>query len=403
MQGIKISIVSQYFPLNRDEVFYSFVFDEASRLAKKCAEVHVVKSLYGEDLVVDGMHVHNLPRVNLSSIPFFLKSMCDFPLATLLHPLGSFQCYCNYVQTIAKVTKTHEVDLIHAHFACPEGFAAMLAKECVRKPLVVTLHGYDILTEPSIKYGDRLRKDCDERVRRVLKAADRVLAASRAVYNEAVKAGCSRDKLVHVSNGVDLNRFKSKSNHKWVRRKLGIGNKLVVLSVRALVPKNGVEYLVASAPEVVKQCPDVVFVIIGEGPLRPRLMKLANDLGMSKNFVFIGKVPYIDLPDYYAACDVFVIPSIMEAFGLVTVEAMASSKPVIGTNVGGIPDTIENGKNGYLVPPRDPQRLAEKILLLLENSDLREKMGFEGRIMAEERFDVNKRIDSIVTIYSELV
>lgn len=394
--------MARHFPLSREQVLYSFVFDEASRLTKECEQVHVVRGEYGNDSNVDGMYVHSLKKLNSSLISFLCRTVFDFPPSSFLHPFKSYYHCGNYAQTVARVAVKQKIDLLHAHFAYPEGFVAKLAKKSVRKPLVVTLHGSDILTEPSIDYGDRLRKDCDDKVRRVLESADKVLVASKAVFDEASKAGCSRDRLKYLPNGVDLNRFNLELDSGWVRNKLGIGKRPLVLTVRALVPKNGVEYLIMSALEVWGRYPEVAFVIVGEGPLRLGLEKLVNDMGLSENIIFLSKASYDDLPYYYSACDVFVIPSIMEAFGLVTVEAMACGKPVIGTNVGGIPDTIEDGKNGFLVSPRDPQRLAEKIMLLLENQDLREEMGIKGREIAEKKFDINKRINRIIKIYSEL-
>lgn len=403
MKKTRILIVARYFPLSKEEVLYSFVYEEAFRLTKECKKVSVVRGLYSKNLEIDGIRVYNLKRVNLPSFSFLLKGIPSFPFSSFLHPFESYFYCSNYAQTTMQAAVEHRVDLLHAHFAYPEGFVASLARNFVRKPLVVTLHGSDILTEPSIEYGDRLRKDCDDKIRRVLETADKVLAASKAVCNEALKAGCNRNRLEYLPNGVDLNRFNLELDGGWVQGKLGVGKKPIVLTVRALVPKNGVEYLIMSALEVCKRCPEIVFLIVGEGPLRLALEKLVNDMGLSKNVIFLSKASYDDLPYYYSACDVFVIPSIMEAFGLVTVEAMACGKPVIGTSVGGIPDTIEDGKNGFLVPPRDPQSLAEKIILLLENQDLSKEMGVAGREMAEKKFDINKRISRIMEIYSELV
>lgn len=396
--------MARHFPLSREQVLYSFVFDEASRLTKGCEEMHVVRGEYGDDSNIDGMHVHSLKKLNSFLISFLCRTAFDFPPSSFLHPFASYYYCGNYAQTVVGVAVKQKVDLLHAHFACPEGFVAKLAKKSVRKPLVVTLHGSDILTEPSIGYGDRLHRYHNDMVRKVFESADKVLVASRAVFNEALKMGCDRGKLECLPNGVNLDRFAyGKLNNYWVRERLGVGNRPLVLTVRALVPKNGVEYFIVAASTVLKHCPETLFVIVGDGPLRPTLEKLVNDLDLTGNVVFLSKVTYRDIPYYFSACDVFVIPSIMEAFGLVTVEAMACGKPVIGTNVGGIPDTIENGKNGFLVPPRDPQSLAEKIILLLENQDFRKEMGAAGREMAEKRFDINKRIGRIMEIYLELV
>jgi len=401
MRDVKVLIISKSFPLSRNELFFSFVFDEVSRLVYECDEVHVVRGGYGQDLVVNGMHIHNLSKANLSSFTFLLKNIRHVPFFGLPSALESYY-YSNYAQTSTKLVRKHGIDILHAHLAAPEGFVGCLAKKSIEKPLVVTLHGADILTESTIGYGDRLRKDFAEKVGKVFQCADKVIAASMAVRSEALKVGCPAGKLVHIPNGVDTQRFNTRLDGKLIKKELGIKDRHVVFTLRALVPKNGVEYFVRSAKMVVKKFPKVTFIIGGDGFLRHHLQELTGNLGLSDNIIFTGWISQKALPLYFSACDVFVIPSIIEAFGLVTVEAMACGKPVVGTNVGGIPDTIENAKNGYLVPPRDPQGLAEKILLLLENPALSERMGIEGRRMAEEKFDIDRRIARILNIYREL-
>lgn len=130
--------------------------------------------------------------------------------------------------------------------------------------------------------------------------------------------------------------------------------------------------------------------------------QLARKLDIKNNVIFTGRIPRVELPYYYAASDVVVVPSLQEAWSLVVTEAMASGKPVIGTNVGGIPDQIIDGYNGFLVPPRNPKSIAEKILWLYENQDQTKKMGMCGRKLVEEKFDINKRIDKILKLYKQL-
>ena len=106
---------------------------------------------------------------------------------------------------------------------------------------------------------------------------------------------------------------------------------------------------------------------------------------------------------YYAMSDIVVVPSLQEAFGLVVAEAMASGKPVIGSNVGGIPDQIIDGYNGFLVQPRKPKEIAEKILWLINNPEEARRMGMNGRRIVEEKFDINKRIDRLISLYHRIL
>jgi glycosyltransferase involved in cell wall biosynthesis len=148
---------------------------------------------------------------------------------------------------------------------------------------------------------------------------------------------------------------------------------------------------------------DVLFVIGGDGSLRHYHEQLATKLGVKEKIMFIGRIPPTEVPYYDAMSDIVVVPSLQEAFGLVISEAMACGKPVIGTKVGGIPDQIIDSYNGFLVQPRDPKEIAEKILRLIENPEEAKRMGMNGRKIAEKKFDISKRIDRIVSLYVNLV
>ena len=405
---MKVLVVSSSFPLNIHTVTASFVFDEASKSSRRDIVIHVargVKSIWNKerDLFVENMSIHNFGR---KIDPLIVLSTIKNALALL--PISNFHpeiiaTTLPYSWFITKLIRKHRLDLIHAHFAYPEGFAGLIAKHETGRPLIVTLHGVDILTERTIGYGLRLNKGFDIIIRKVLREADVVIASSTSTFEEALNAGCDQRNLVLVPNGVDIKRFTLNIDGRRVRKKLGIMGKFIVFTLRAHVPKNGIKYLIKAAHTVLRKNPNVYFVIGGDGPLRRELEKLADGLGISGNIVFTGYIPYDELPYYYAASDIFVIPSVIEAFGLVAVEAMACGKPVVGSNVGGIRDIIRDGQNGYLVEPKDPKSLADKIAFMLENPSLREKLGEEGRRTAERNFDIERRIDKILRIYSRLI
>ncbi|MBS7614117.1 glycosyltransferase family 4 protein, partial [Candidatus Bathyarchaeota archaeon] len=158
-----------------------------------------------------------------------------------------------------------------------------------------------------------------------------------------------------------------------------------------------------AAPMVLRERSDVAFVIGGDGSLRTYHERLAERLGIGKDMIFTGRIPRDEVPHYYAMSDIVVVPSLQEAFGLVVAEAMASGKPVIGTSVGGIPDQIIDGYNGFLVRPRDPSEIAEKISWLLKNPQDAKLMGLRGRKIVEEKFNINERIEKLVQLYIELL
>jgi len=109
------------------------------------------------------------------------------------------------------------------------------------------------------------------------------------------------------------------------------------------------------------------------------------------------------MPYYYASSDIVVVPSLQESWGLIATEAMASGRPVIASSVGGLREQVVDGFNGFLVPPRDPRAIADRILYFLENPSEVERMGLNGRRLAEERFDVEKRVNKIIELYDSLI
>jgi glycosyltransferase involved in cell wall biosynthesis len=348
------------------------------------------------------MLIHKTKKFIFRNSLFGLLNISRFPRSFLFHPRFAIGLSV-YGKGIANIARKYNIQILHAHFAWPSGFAALLAKREVDRPFLVTLHGVDILKDASIGYGARLHKHVDDAVRKVLKATDRVIVASKCVYEEALKAECPRGNLIHIPNGVDIERFSPALDGSEIRSQLNITNDdPVVLTVRAHVPKNGIEYLIRASAIVVKKCNNAKFIIGGKGPLREYHELLARKLGVSKNVIFAGYIPKNQLPYYYAASDLFVTPSVIEAFGLVTTEAMACGKPVIGSDVSGIPDTIIDGANGFLVKPKAPQDLADKILYVIEHPESAKKMGEKGREMAEEKFDIKKRIEKIFRLYSDL-
>jgi len=393
-----------------------FVLEEAVRLGN-IFEVHLelpsdlryrhlfsyIKNL--SENIPPKIHVHIAPYVDLRTFLSFLRFLRFYPSHALARNPLLVYSEIRRARNSLNIVRLHNINIIHSHFAYQEGFVGYLSKNSLkRKKLIVTLHGNDILTEPSVGYGIRLDKRYDIIVKKVLEIADAIIVASKAVFNEVVKlSNKSVDKIYLIPNGVDINKFNPNVKASVIRDKLHIEDKFVVFTARHHRPVYGIEFLIKAIPFVLKERKDVVFVIGGDGPLRSYHDELAFKLGIRDKVVFTGHVPFNEMPLYYATSDVVVVPSLQEAWGLIVTEAMACGKPVIGTRVGGIVDQVIDGFNGFLVPPRDHEAIAKKILYLLENPSEMKRMGLNGRRLAEERFNIEKRIDKIVKIYKKLV
>ena len=362
-----------------------------------------MRSKIEKDSLSYGIHFHGIEkRMDLKALNLLFRNIPAYPPISLIRKPTTIYWENLYATNVINVIKKYDVDSIHAHFAYPEGLVGFLSKKEARKPLIVTVHGYDILVEPSIGYGVRLSRRMDAIVKRVLKDADAVITASKATFKEVYRIVGKIDRVHLIPNGVDTERFNPNLDRSYIRRKLKIGeDSVVVFALRSHAPRYGLEYLIRAVPMVIKKRHDVVFVIGGDGPLKKYHERLAADLGVK--IIFTGKIPCSEVPYYYAMSDIVVVPSLQEAFGLVVSEAMACGKPVIGTNVGGIPDQIIDGYNGFLIPPRNAKEIAEKILWLVENPEEAKRMGMNGRKVVEEKFDINIRINRIIKLYEELL
>lgn len=398
-----VAVVSGSVGKSPDYVKHSFVFDEVYRLASRGVEVHVVRPDFESTSVSYGIHYHGLARRTDGNAvrSMFANASCYPPTALLRNP-GRLYWENLWAANVSAVVERDSCQVIHAHFAYPEGLVGLLAKRQTGRQLVVTAHGYDILSEPSIGYGSRLNKQLDAITCRVLDRADAVVTASKASYFEVSKIVTHPNRIHLIPNGVDLKRFHPSLNGHQVKSRLGFGDRHVIFSLRVHEPKNGLEHLIRAIPLVVKEKRDVVFVIGGDGSLREYHEELATRLNVRGNVVFTGWLPHDTVPLFYAMSDVVVVPSIQEAFGLAVTEAMACGKPVIGSNVGGITDQIDDGYNGFKVQPGDPQIIAQKVLWLLEHANEARRMGSNGRRIAESKFDIDARINSVMSLYERL-
>jgi glycosyltransferase involved in cell wall biosynthesis len=217
-------------------------------------------------------------------------------------------------------------------------------------------------------------------------------ATSRILWNFDVSV---------IPSAVNPERFKEIDSQSVVARH-GLKGKKMVLFVGRIVPHKGLDYLIESAeftPE------DVCYVIVGRGDYLGALRRKVREKGFEKRIIFAGKVSAKRLPDYYASADVFVLPSIsrLEAFGLVVLEAMASEKPVIISDIPGVTELITDGVEGLHAEPMNAKDLAEKINTVLSDEDLGKSMGQRGKEKVEREFSWDKVTSQIEKVYEEVM
>ncbi len=264
-----------------------------------------------------------------------------------------------------KTIKKHQIDVVNSHWMIPQGFTAALFKKLLGFKHIVTIHAADIFALRRAWFGRQIASY-------ITKRTDTVYCVSS--YNHSMLADLLKFEVPSrvLPMGIHSEFYKPKSDPATARNKLGLGHRKTILYVGKLSEKKGVTYLLQAFDLLNRGTEDAQLIIVGGGFLEKTLKEEAHRLGLDNKVVFAGYQTKENIRAYYQACDVVVIPSIIDARGeteglpVVLLEALASGKPVVGTRVGGMPDLIREGENGFLVDPADPKGLAEKLKLALE-------------------------------------
>ncbi len=305
--------------------------------------------------------------------------------------------YAYFVSGYAIKNIKPKPDLIHAHFSYPDGFGMIGLAKKWKVPLVISALG---TIERKVAYeGSYTSRQIIE----AMNCADKVLSVSEDLKLHIVNLGISEDKVSVVPNGVDTEKFKP-AGKEYARGLLNLPqNKKMVLFVGALRKIKGVDYLIEAAKNVVDANTELYMVGRDDG-LKKSLEKRAQELKIADCIKFIGPVNHEDIPLWISASDILVLPSLSEGRPNVVLEALACEVPVVATNVGGIPELMVNGETGYLVPAKNPVELSEKVNKLLEDGDLRVRMGKLGRKSIIQRgLTWEAHAEKTVDIYSKLL
>ena len=285
-------------------------------------------------------------------------------------------------------------DVLHTHMyrADTVGTRAVMALGEIghRRPYIV-----------STVHSSRVRSSDDQ----VLLAGltphmDRLIAVSRSIERKLHQEGRDVIPVDLIYNGVDLQRYDHQEPCCTLPDEYGMepGSKVVGVVAR-LEPEKGHPTLFDAWPIVLRAVPDSYLLVVGEGSRRDALEAQARELRIAHRVVFTGRRD--DVPAVTAALDVAVLPSYREAQGLTILEAMALSRPVVASDVGGIPEMIQDGKTGLLVPPHDPEALAAAIIRLLTNHPLADTLGRAGHDLVHDRFCIELMVRAIEAIYDE--
>ena len=293
-----------------------------------------------------------------NSVVFPCRGKLDVRTVMLLH---------NYI-------KENNVDIIHSHKYKTNLYSllASLGRDC---KLVSTCHNW---------LGDSVKMRFYEGLdKRILKRFDAVVGVSNEVAGKLIRH-VEKSKIIKIDNGIDITRYCRTKEKNESKKMLNLEGKNVVGFIGRLSSEKGVTFLIDAVHNLVVKGMDITALIVGDGEFGQTLKDYAHSLGISDRIIFTGRRD--DTPQIYSALDVFILPSLREAFPMVILEAMASSVAVVATKVGDIPVIIEDGVTGILVDPGDADAISKSVGELLLNKEKAENIGKAGLKNVQQKY-----------------
>jgi glycosyltransferase involved in cell wall biosynthesis len=275
--------------------------------------------------------------------------------------------------------------------------AGLLASKTITGGCVCTSHGFS----PPRWYGRSLTR---ELMRGALGRYGALISISKYVENRLRQFFEGRaPKLYTVYDGVDTDLFNPAVDPTNLRQHLGLRDKKVILYSGRLTEKKGAHHLLKAFSILCKESPGVGLVYCGRGAMEAELKGMAKDLGVANRVIFTGPVPHHELARYYAMCNVLAVPSTYENLGLAPMEAMSAGRSVVASGTGGLPEVVENMRTGVLVPPGDPEALADALLRVISDDELASRLGTAGRSRVLEKFSLERCTDATIAVFESVL
>jgi len=392
----KVCFVSpEYWPLTGGTG--SYVYYLSNELLKNGYNIHVVT---GSNKTQD---VHVNSQLDVS----FLKSP-KMPTVKSFILAGNSNRKLQIIRTAANIDIMHPQLPLTPNFAVPPNYG---------KTLVCTVHSTWKGEAEAIRGEPFMRLNANEKVlvslNRMLRffeesmihRARKVIAVSEFTKYELTKyykIPAHKIKVIH--NGVDIKKFQPAADKRKIKTELGFNpDDIAIVSVGRLYARKGLFTLIESMPAIIRRFPNAKFIISGKGQSdeMQKLIAYATKLGVINNIIFTGYYPDQKLPKLYQAADVFAFSTFYEHHPFAVLEALSTGLPVVTTTVGGIPETIQTGKNGFLVKPFDEKAFADRILYLLEHPEFASEIGTAARKTVVEQLDWRIVVKDAMKVYDQ--
>lgn len=401
-EKIRVLVIATTFPRWEDDQEPRFVYNLCQNLPKE-VDIHVLAPH-----APNAKEQETWGEIKITRFPYFypkyLQKLCydggiipKLKSSWLARVQLPFFLFFLFIRLI-KMTANNRFDLIHCHWLIPQGFFCALIKFFRGTPYLLTAHGGDVYSFKGIPVIPNL-------IKFALKRSTFCTVNSQATRNQVLKFS-KNSSIKVVPMGVDLKEFHPGNYNEKFKAPFGEKN-LLLLGVGRLAEKKGFKYLIEAMPLILQEIPSAKLVIIGFGPQKARLENQIQQLELASSISLIGGKTGKELQDWFASADIFIGPSIItadgdtEGQGVVFLEAMASGTAVIASDVGGIKDAVRDNISGLLVPEKNPQAIAEKVLTLAKNNQLKEKLIQNALELVRSDYSGEQLSQKFLTLYTQ--
>lgn len=343
----------------------------------------------GIDIGIFSIHTPNkelyndTPEIKLFSIntPRHIQSKTETSISKLK--------YLNAVKEIKKVIKSFQPNIVHAHYASSYGLLGALTGF---HPFLISVWGSDIFGFPNYSF---IHKNV---LKYSLNKSDRIFSTSRIMKTETAKF--TDKEIVVIPFGIDTERFIPKSVNRIFNNE-----EIVIGTIKTLEERYGIKYLIGAFSQVSRLLPEkkINLLIVGHGTLRGFLENLTKTHGVFDKTVFAGYINHDSIQEYHNMIDIFCAVSLSESFGVSVLESSACSKPVIVSNVGGLPEVVDDEKTGFIVESKNVEQIVDAMLKLINSPDLRFEMGKKGREKVINEYEWNLCVDKMIKEYKTIL
>lgn len=391
---MKVCVLTSSYPKYPGEVTAPFIEEISAGVAARGHEVHVVLPRHRDwrrPALDRGVHLHPYRYAPLRALNVwgYAESMAaDVEVRGRVYLAALFALPAGLL-ALLRVTRQARFDLLHAHWVLPNGPLGALVAARRKVPLVISLHGSDVYLPERHPW---LRGLAAWTFRR----AAAITACSADLARRAVALGAPAERIIVIPYGADGATFHpaGAAERQRLRAEWGVAEgEALVLAVGRLVRKKGFDVLIRALPQVLAAAGPLRLLVAGQGDLGDELAALARELGVQEQVVLPGAVERDRLPALFRSCDVLAVPSMHDERGNVdglpnvVLEGMASGAPIVASDVAGIPQVITTEENGLLVPEKDPRALAQALVRLLSDAQLRARLGQAARRRVEEELN----------------